>query len=508
VIDGIQLTYTTRNPKSHLLGLPCWEVLVNEKTGTRVNDIRTAHLRGLDLKLKPSLYDGHNFIANGSLHKFHNGGEHNADQFTFSKLLQSIDSFSDIFTLDPGKTKIHGLEIGVNINLAFPPLRVLKNLVCYRSRPFDPINKRSLTKGLQCSLTQYRVKVYDKAKQSGVECGNVLRFEVAVDKMQVLKQYGISTLADLYDLSKVYPLVNVLKETLEGIIWTDTTTDLSRLTDKEQRQWLSFSNAKTWQGMEKRGRYKALNKWHKLLSKYGHPPNLLPFVIKTWESLFPGELEAENRRLFYQPSKEVEAGIMATFLPLECTVKKSLFDVSENEFTDTTFFQELTPFVPAEIKSDLIDLKRFCPSCNREISHQRRQTVYCSEKLYGKAAKCCRNKISNKRRDTKRKMNTAMKKNDFLLITYKDEKGRAFSDVLHPSEIKISDEWMKHIQNIEKLLIVSTTNEKSKKNATAISKKIRQVNRSKSLDSRKGNPGRSHKQRVRQKNKENKSRDC
>src|SRR5687768_17317910 len=141
VIDGLQLTFQTPNPKSYLLDLDCWEILIYEKSGDRVNAIRSTNLRGLDLKLKPSMNGGYNLLVNGSFHKFYNCGEHNTDQFTFLKLVQSIDSFTDIFGIKAEKCFLHGLEIGVNITLPYPPLKILKNAVCFRSRPFALINK-------------------------------------------------------------------------------------------------------------------------------------------------------------------------------------------------------------------------------------------------------------------------------------------------------------------------------------------------------------------------------
>lgn len=439
MIDGIQLTFYTPNPKSYLLGLPCWEILVNEKTGQRVNDIRTTHLRGLDLKLKPSINEGYNLLINGSLHKFHNCGEHNADQFTFAKLLQSIDSLIDILGISADKCLVHGLEIGVNVSLPFSPLRVLKNLVCYRSRPFTQINKRNISKGLQCSLTQYRVKVYDKAKQSDIDCGNVLRFEVAVDKMQVLSKYGIVTLADLQCIGKVKHLIGVLEEALNLIVWTDTTVNLNKLSNREQKQWLYFSNPKTWQQLSKFQKNRSIKKWGNLLYRYGNNIDLKAYVVKTWEHLFEQNFEAENPQPFYQHFQKSEAEKNATFLPLVCTVKK-LRNTYEKDTSSNTIFY-LKEVIPKQ-------QKRYCLSCGREITNQPKRSIFCSEKLYGKSAKKCRNKSSNKRRDRKRFIRSAMKKNIYLAITYTDETGTAYTDILHPSEIIISKEWIDKIQTI------------------------------------------------------------
>jgi hypothetical protein len=41
--------------------------------------------------------------------------------------------------------------------------------------------------------------------------------------------------------------------------------------------------------------------------------------------------------------------------------------------------------------------ERFCKSCGRDISNQKKGSVFCSERMFGKVAKGCRNKDSNPR---------------------------------------------------------------------------------------------------------------
>ncbi len=48
-------------------------------------------------------------------------------------------------------------------------------------------------------------------------------------------------------------------------------------------------------------------------------------------------------------------------------------------------------------------IKRYCVSCGRDISNQRRKVVFCSEKLFGKEVKKCRNLASNPRNNSLRK---------------------------------------------------------------------------------------------------------
>lgn len=450
MIDGIQLTFNTPDPKSHLLGLP-WDVLVNESTGQRVDEVRSTHLRGLDLKLKPSNNGGHNLLVNGSLHKFYNCGEHNTDQFTFSKLLQSIDSFTDLLGIDPSKLFLHGLEIGVNLRLPYSPLKVFKNLVCYRSRPFTQINKRSVRKGLQCALTQYRVKVYDKAKQSGIDCGNILRFEVSIDKMQVVAKYGIANLADLQNPQKVHALLNVLVEAANGIVWTDTTANLNMLSPRESKQWLYYSNPNTWLRLGKYQRNRATKTWAALLNNYGSPIDLLPFILNTWEKLFVNVSEAQPPQPFYLYNTKGEADNTATILPLVCTVKKSQSDHAKLTFLNTTLSMEENTHAAEEIVFKKKNHRRLCLTCNKVINSSRKNIVFCSEKLYGKAAKRCRNYQSNKRRDKKRIILKASQKNIYISITFIDINGNVITKTFHPKELVITKEWLDRIRTIKAL---------------------------------------------------------
>ncbi len=452
MIDGIDIRFHTPDPETHLLGLPRWEVWNYEDTGERIDDNRITKLRDLHLRLKPSTFGGYKLFANGSLHKFHNCGEHNADQFTFLKLVQSIDSFTDLLCIDARKCFINGLEIGVNIPLSCSPIKVFKNLVCYRSKAFTQINKKNAHKGLQCSLTQYAVKVYDKAKQSGIDCGNVLRLEIAVSKMQAIAKFNISTLADLQNPVKVYALIDLLKETLRGIIWTDSSANLKLLTPREQKQWLYYSNPKTWETFGKYQRKRAIKTWRNLLSKYGNPPDLLPLVLNTWERLFSfsemGEFEAEKQPLFYQQDFKMEAHKIATFLPLECTVKRWRNDYEKSLLTNTGFCNKEKNNISHKKDGEKKPIKRYCLSCGKDISEQNKRTIFCSENLYGKAAKRCRNQNSNKRRDRKRIIQKALTKNNYLAFTYSGEGANTYTDILHPAELSITKDWLDRIQQI------------------------------------------------------------
>lgn len=62
-------------------------------------------------------------------------------------------------------------------------------------------------------------------------------------------------------------------------------------------------------------------------------------------------------------------------------------------------------FVPSNSSAihSLTD-KRYCLTCGRDITNQKTGSKFCSEKLYGREAKKCRNMDSNPRNHIKRKI--------------------------------------------------------------------------------------------------------
>ncbi|MHA4810462.1 hypothetical protein ACX0G9_20315 [Flavitalea flava] len=448
MIDGIQLTYYAPC-NTHLTGLSCWEVTVNEQTGEKVDDIRRTSFRGLNLELKPAA-TGHRLTINGSLHKYHNGGSHNTNDFPFAGLQNVVSGLSFALGLQPGEMEIHGIEIGINVPLPFPPLRVLNNAVCFKNKAFRPIHKRNKRKGLVCCLWDYEVKLYDKAEQSGMDCGDILRVEVKVNKMRYLQGYGLFTLNDLTDQSKVYPLAQVLTGLLDGIIWTDKTADLNRMSNREQKQWLYLGNPISWEGMNKYQLRDNRKKLTGLFTRYAGNPVaeiVSPLLVDTWNRQFIYGFEAHNPPPFHRQVNNSEADKIPTFSPLEC-IREKVIDRPANSI------QRLTGFCIEEkgINSERIfcaknaQTAHSCISCGRDISIQQNHSRFCSELLYGQRAKQCRNKDSNRRRDLKRMITQAMRRN-CLVTVYRGISHATCT--LHPREITICREWLDSVQRIE-----------------------------------------------------------
>lgn len=463
MIDGIKATYIDR--ASHTLALPCWEVTVNEQTGQRVNDNRAACVRGLHLNLKPLATGGHVFNINGSLHKFHNFGEHNAGAYTMPELQNTISGLANVLGIDPASVALHGLEIGVNVPLPYSPQTVIKNLVSYKGCRFIANGRNSNHKGVICELAQYSLKVYDKGKQAE-KAGNILRIEIAISKMQKLISYGITSLADLQNPNKVFPLVSLLLDAWEQTMVTNTKANLSGMSDRDLKTWLYLTNPVSWENMgnEKAKHYR--KRWASLLSRYcinTVKKDIFDLIKNTWQSLFPADCEAENTPQIYRHMQQAKRFADPPNLPLECTVKtggnasndKHLFFADPNTIKTPAFIRpnninsaKITHIYRAKVTPPLL---RTCASCGRDISNQRKQAIYCSERLHGRAGKSCRNKGSNRRRALKNQLKRAMNQNQLIAVTYRPdpESGHTYTDTLCPSEIMITCDWLNRVERID-----------------------------------------------------------
>ena len=445
MFDGINALYKVADKGSHLPSLYCWERLYYEATAKPVNEDKTAQIRGLNIALKPSI-NGSNFLIKGSLHKWHNIGEDNSNQFTFIDVQTAVSSLCFVFDIEPENIELHGLEIGVNIKLPYHVWRLLNNLVSYKGKAFTPINKHNLRLGFICCFTDYEVKIYDKGKQAGTGNEHLLRLEVKVRKMRFLNDYGFKTLEDLTNVNKAFAAKEIIINVLNGIIWTDNSVNKKGFSGREMKQWLKYENPKTWQGLQGKENLRyARNQWNYLLKKHGTPPDLLPLFLATWQSLFCENLEAQNTPPFHQINEKIKHKKTPPFHPLYGQCKGG-----KNETLPDVGFYNINNNNISKKRAEIEQPKnRACKTCKKDISHQRPQSLFCSKNFVGeKQAKQCRNKNSNQRRSQKKIIEKATIKKMFVSITYV-EAGNTYTDILQPCEIDMSAKsWFDKIVSI------------------------------------------------------------
>lgn len=415
-----------------------FELSVSESTGEILTQRREAKVKNLCFVLSPTNGGGFSCSFNGSLHKYSNIDCSNHDDFTYSKLAKVIDSLVNDYSIELDKTYIHSLEVGVNLEFGYNPEIVFKKAICHKGKPFEKLDSRNKHFGIICTHTDYAVKLYDKGYQYKINGKYILRYEIKMFRQRMLQPFEIYTLSDLKDVEKVTLLICLLLERLNEIVFFDYSFKPKGLSDSKLLSWQQYSNTRYWESLNRNNYYKARKKLAELTQKY----NCIDWgrimakkVLDKWIDL--AELKQKNRRHFPQFLKSLEAQKGATFSNLEYMLE----NVTEGDVSKAK-----KKSVKTEQKKEV----SYCIICGRKLTNQKQGSRFCSERIYGKEARICRNKDSNRRLAIKRKIYRAMEKDLMLRITYKAE-GSEYSDMLGANEINITREWLDCVVSVEVL---------------------------------------------------------
>lgn len=304
------------------------------------------------------------FELSGSIHKYFHEGMNYKD-YTLNELEQSINDISDILNINPTETKIHRIEFGVNITLPHLTQMVLNSIVTCKGKPHEL--RRYEGKGFMklFQFAQYHVKVYNKGLQYP-NAGNLMRFEVKVNRMDYLLKKGvkIESLADLLNSDILHQLRNLLKHNIENLLFTDYRINPKDIKNKRERFLLTQGmRSEFWeeykQSHTNKAYYKKLKRFREIVLKYA-----------------PGNLHSEIQELILQ--------------------KWDL--LNSTPILPRVIGPEVPQYYTHIVGNNTPSERRYCLTCKRDISDQRTGSLYCSEKLYGKEVKKCRNKVSNRKR--------------------------------------------------------------------------------------------------------------
>lgn len=420
-----------------------FHLLVGRGTGEVINEPSKAEFNGLTFRLIPSSLDTSKYrcLLSGSIHKYRNSGGNNHDRFTLSEVFRVLHELSVKFGIDLNSTVLHGVEFGVNLRLPYPPSKVIKSVVVHRNTPYEAINKNRKI-GVVCVRSQYEIKIYDKGLACGVASENIIRIEYKVFKMQALAGLGITQLIDLCNPKKFPPLVDFLVSALNDTVFIPPDTILDLLTIREQSTFHAMSKPYYWQSLTRKKRFDARNTIARILKKcnaFDYQRDLKERLLNEVNLICDVQKEALESVNITSSFQGIEADENVTFLPLEYRVK-----TLQRQFLETC-----SPFMPNVFKE--VSGSRCCITCGKDISMNKTNSVFCSEK-YNPFAKRCRNKDSNKRRTFKRKIMNAVNKNKWLQITYKNpDTSEIYTDILHGSEVAVNRGYLNTIIKIEVL---------------------------------------------------------
>ncbi len=219
----------------------------------------------------------------GSLHKYHNDGIHNWNDFTVSKLKDVLDSLQSDLDINPLTTSLNNLEYGVNINTPFAPDALINSLNGFKWKPFNIMDTIGQGYGKQCKgSSQYIIKIYNKGSQNYRQ-EMILRIEKKVVTMAALN-FGQLKLADLLNPDLWEHCKKELINMVDDILFNEP-IDIKSLTKIEQKTHSKVVNQSNWINFSRDQRKRLKKAFNEIISIHGQD-RFKPIILKQIKDKF------------------------------------------------------------------------------------------------------------------------------------------------------------------------------------------------------------------------------
>lgn len=340
---------------------------------------RVAEYKNLKFKIIDEKY----ININGSVHKYFNGGAHNYNNFTISDFVEVCIDLSEKFDLNPYTTYLHNIEFGVNVLLPFDTNKVLNSIISYKGKEGEVEKYGGKGYLIRFSFDHYDLKIYNKGFQYQQD-KNILRFEIKVKKMEYFRKRNIDIkcLSDLLNTAKYGKLRACLLKAFNEVLIYDNSIKIKGVSQREKVVLINGRNPKYWIELKEQGKEikKKRTRFKNLVLKYGKQnihQTIYSIIERNSIEITKIDTSTEQKINDYlNQFKNKSVPKVTTFERAE-TILKSPQSNSSNK---------------GLIQGAII---RKCLTCGRDITPQKKGSVFCSEKMYGKEAKKCRNNKSN-----------------------------------------------------------------------------------------------------------------
>lgn len=274
----------------------------DEETGAVLPLPSEAKHRAVTFSKTPAPLGGHRYTFQGSLHRYHNKGGQNDNDFKLTQVKQTVAELQKVYSIDPARSKIVNFEFGVNIKL--PPgmdAQVYqKYLVSAQFKAFEKLNPKRPAVGYIAEFNEFNIKVYDKGYHAQTGATDLLRVEIKVNRTRWLDQYGFKKGKDLYLADLLNPVnIKILGDILElkirSLILTPRTLDISKLSPKQKLTYYECRDARSWEEWTSRQRERKRAQLARIFKRLGQPDpveTLASLVIQKWKDVATDETPA------------------------------------------------------------------------------------------------------------------------------------------------------------------------------------------------------------------------
>lgn len=316
----------------------------------------------------------------GSFHKYHEGGTNYGD-FTHSQFVCTVNEVCDRLRLHPASVIVCNVETGVNVFPSIPTREVLARIIMHKGARPAQMKDAAPGHGITIDHTAFKFKIYDKAAQNDID-PEELRFEVADHKMAAVKaaiwpnpkDRQTVTLADLLDPAVWFALHTLALRRFDELLILEPEVNIEGLSKKDCDLLNNAMRPDYWEGLKRSTRCDQRRKLDRIIMERGTShlkANLRQLIVDK----FTAAIERDARTFCPRVEK-------AELVPASPTNRTSCLLVIKGQ----------------NVRCDLSGEKvRKCPVCGRDITHQDVRSRVCSERLYGKEGKRCRNALSNPR---------------------------------------------------------------------------------------------------------------
>lgn len=362
--------YLLSNPKLN------FGAKINELTGELIGNrygyyTRVAQFGSMQITISTNAATNYTKIElSGSIHKHAQNGA-NVTDFNYKDICTAIHDICTLTGLQPYEFTLRHIEYGTNITTTHTPAHLLNSIIAYKGKGYELREYNGQGYMKRFCLSQYDVKIYDKSKQYELS-HKLLRYELKVFKMQVFTRQGIrlQTFTDLLNIDTYTQLHRTLIDSINNLYMFDYRINTATIKNRLHRLILTEGmNTEFWAKYRTthsvKGYKKKVQRFVELVKQYA-PDNLQTYLLNAISNKWY-ELQHSTPNL---PNVE------------NATV---------------------THIYPLIVGKNIVPMQRYCQTCGRDISNQKPNSVFCSEKLHGPDAKRCRNKVSNLKRDEKRK---------------------------------------------------------------------------------------------------------
>jgi len=204
----------------------------------------------------------------------------------------AIKELVNNFEIQSENSDLNFVEIGLNIPVWCDPTELIKMLVIYKHKPFEPLPIEGKGFGRVCKTSQFDIKIYNKSLQYNLP-HHLLRFEIKIKRMEYLapdrgkkkEQKFRLTLADLCRPELYERFLTLILNVLNEILFFDANTPNTTTNSNDRDLYLQGRYSEYWNNMPRSTKNRKIKRFKELTGGEKIKLELKKLIIEKWNEL-------------------------------------------------------------------------------------------------------------------------------------------------------------------------------------------------------------------------------